>query len=194
MNRLIVIVLLMAVSLSASAKVTADDVKYYRALTNNLRTQAFFKVPMIGTEQIFNYQLELAAPIYPDPIVSDAGLDRDRSKFYRLFFDRVFLKDNSHIVINGEEIPLTCIFVEGQDNRYSGTTDPRFPQFIMKVYLVANDYTCTGPLNPGFPQNGGKAEMWDTYIYFEIIDPTIMLPVEIKIRYRWNEFHAVLVR
>ncbi|QDK44669.1 hypothetical protein DOM22_05585 [Bdellovibrio sp. ZAP7] len=194
MKRLVVSVLLMAISLSADAKVTVKDVKYYRDLTNSLRSEATFKVPMIGMEQIFTYQLKLAAPIYPKPIVSDSSLGLDSKKSYRTFFDRIFLDDNSHVVINGEDIPLTCVFIDGQDNRYSGVTDPRFPQFIMRVYLVANDYTCTGPLNPGFPKNGGKAEMWDTYIYFEIKDPTIMLPVEAKIRYRWNEFHAVLVR
>ena len=64
----------------------------------------------------------------------------------------------------------------------------------MRVYLVANDYSCTGPINPGWPDNGGKEETWDTYVYFEIRDPTIMLPVEAHLRYRWNEYKSVLVK
>lgn len=178
----------------AGATPSVEDVKYYRDLTLNVRPTATFKVPMIGSEQIFSYNFELASPIYPEPIISDSSMGQGEKKVFRSFWDRIFFSDNSHVEINGEKLPLTCVFIDGQDNRFSGNTDPRFPQFIMKVYLVANDYTCTGPLNPGFPHNGGKPEMWDTYIYFEIRDPTIMLPVEAKIRYRWNEFHAVLVR
>lgn len=179
---------------SSFADPTPAEYKVYRDLTLNIRTEATFKVPMIGSEQLFDYKLEIGIPSYPQPRISDTNLSQDPKKFYRMFWDRIFVKDGSRILLNGQEIPLTCIFVSGQDNRFSSLEDPRFPQFIMKVYLVANDYTCTGPINPGFPQNGGKEQAWDTYIYFEIKDPTIMLPVEVKIRYRWNEFSAVLVR
>ena len=181
-------------SLSVSAGVKPEDLKYYRDLTLQIRTDAGFKVPMLDGDQNFDYKLELAAAIYPQPIVVDTPMATNPQKFYRTFWDRFFVKDGSRILLNGQEIPLTCIFVSGQDNRFSGFNDPRFPQFIMKIYIVANDYTCTGPLNPGFPQNGGKEQAWDTYLYYEVRDPTIMLPVEIKIRYRWNEFNAVLVR
>lgn len=176
------------------ADLTPAEFKIYRDLTLNIRTEATFKVPMVGSEQLFDYKLEFGTPIYPKPMIADTNLTKDPKKFYRMFWDRIFVKDGSRILLNGQEIPLTCIFVSGQDNRFSGLNDPRFPQFIMKVYLVANDYTCTGPINPGFPENGGKEQAWDTYIYYEIRDPTIMLPVEAKIRYRWNEFNAVLVR
>ena len=142
--------LIMVFSGFAVAKPKAEDAKYYRDLTLKVRPAATFKVPMIGSEQIFNYQFELAQPIYPEPIISDGRVGLDPTKFYRRFWDRIFLKDGSHVVINGEEIPLTCIFINGQDNRYAGRTDPRFPQFIMKVYLVANDYTFTLPFNPNF--------------------------------------------
>jgi len=181
-------------SLSVFADGTPEDLKYYRDLTLQIRSDATFKVPFIGGDQDFDYKFEMGAPIYPKPIVVDTPSVTNSKKFYRTFWDRIFVKDGSRIVLNGQEIPLTCIFVSGQDNRFSGFSDPRFPEFIMKVYLVANDYTCTGPLNPGFPQNGGKEQAWDTYLYYEIRDPTIMLPTEIKIRYRWNEFNAVLVR
>lgn len=191
------VLMLMILSLSgfsSFANPSATDKKFYRDLTLNIRTEATFKVPMIGNEQQFDYKMEFGAPIYAEPIIQDTPMVRDPKKFYRSYWDRIALNDGSRIYLNGQEIPLTCIFVWGQDNRFSGLEDPRFPQFIMKVYLVANDYTCTGPLNPGFPQNGGKQEAWDTYLYFEIKDPTIMLPVEAKIRYRWNEFNAILVR
>ena len=174
--------------------VSPEILQFYRNLTLQVRNSAEFKVPMIESDQTYSYELEFADPVYKEPMVGEFSLENDTKKFYRNFWDRIMLKDGSHAKINGEEIPLTCIFISGQDNRYSGNVDPRFPQFIMKVYLVANDYSCVGPINPGFPTSGGKEEAWDTYLYYEIKDPTIMLPVESKIRYRWNEFHSVLVK
>lgn len=179
---------------NVTTNITQEELQFYRDLTFKIRSSAEFKVPMIGSDQSYSYQLEFADPVYKTPVIGDFTLGNEPSKFYRQFWDRVMLKDGSYAMINGEEIPLTCIFIIGQDNRNSGNTDPRFPQFIMKVYLVANDYSCVGPINPGFPTTGGKEEAWDTYLYFEIKDPTIMLPVESKIRYRWNEFHSVLVK
>lgn len=180
---------------SAWAAPAQEDLRYYRQLTLALRPQAEFKVPQINQDQLYDYAVEFGEPIYAEPIVSDLPLMDGSGKFFRNFWDRIFLKDGSRVVINGEEIPLTCVFVSGQDNRYVGNDrDPRFPEFIMKVYLVANDYSCVGPLNPGWPGNGGKKEMWDTYVYYEVRDPTIMLPTEAKIRYRWNEFHSIWMR
>jgi hypothetical protein len=182
------------ISVSAFADGSPEELRFYRELTLKIRPEATFKIPMLDRDLLFDYKLEAGNPIYPQPMVADTKLRNDPKKFYRMFWDRIFVKDGSRIVLNGQEVPLTCIFIIGQDNRFSGLKDPRFPQFIMKVYLVANDFTCTGPLNPGFPQNGGKEQAWDTYIYYEIKDPTIMLPVEAKLRYRWNESSAVLVR
>ncbi|MFA6239129.1 MAG: hypothetical protein WC635_17450 [Bacteriovorax sp.] len=178
----------------ALANPTPEDLNYYRQLTVAIRTEAQFKVSLINQDVFYDYSIELGEPIYSEPVVSDLPLMDQSDKFYRNFWDRVFLKDGSRVVINGEEIPLTCIFVSGQDNRYSGINDPRFPQFIMRVYLVANDFACVGPKNPGWPNNGGKEEMWDTYIYYEVKDPTIMLPAEAKIRIKWNEFKSILVK
>jgi hypothetical protein len=192
---LFLLIILSTNAFSATANnIDPEVVKYYRDLTLRIRSSAEFKVPMIGSDQTYSYELKFADPVYKDPMVGDLVLGNDPTKFYRSFFDRIMLKDGSYALINGEQIPLTCIFINGQDNRNSGNTDPRFPQFIMKVYLVANDFSCVGPINPGFPSNGGKEEAWDTYLYFEVRDPTIMLPVEAKIRYRWNEFHSVLVK
>lgn len=190
----LVIALCTKVYSQATDNLNPEVLKFYRELTLNIRNSAEFQVPMIGSDQSYSYQLEFADPVYKEPIMGDTTFGNDPSKFYRSFWDRIMLKDGSFALINGEEIPLTCVFVSGQDNRFSGNTDPRFPEFIMKVYLVANDYSCVGPINPGFPANGGKLEAWDTYLYFEVRDPTIMLPVETKIRYRGNEFHSVLVK
>lgn len=189
------LLLLIMITFSLVYADTSDgDAKYYRELSLTLRKSAQFKVPLLNQDQIYDYQLEFGDPVYLEPIINDTVLINNPAKFYRSFWDRIFLKDGSRIILNGEEIPLTCVFISGQDNRFSGNTDPRFPQFIMRVYLVANDFSCVGPINPGWPSNGGKEETWDTYIYYEIKDPTIMLPIEAKIRYRWNEFHSVLVR
>lgn len=196
MKNWIVIFLVFGSSLSASAAAAApkrDAADFYRKLTMATRTEAHFQVPMVGVQNEYHYKLEIGDPIYAEPKISDYDT-LDNKGIFRKVWDRVALKDGSTLFVNGEELPLTCIWISGQDNRYSGTSDPRFPDFIMRVYLVANDYSCTGPLNPNWPSGGGKKEMWDTYVYFEIRDPTIMLPVEPMIRYRWNESHAVLIK
>lgn len=173
---------------------TREDLSYYRSLTESIRPSAQFKVSLINQDEFFDYSLNLANPIYSVPIVNDLPVFDRPDYFYRQFWDRIFLKDGSRILLNGEEVPLTCIFVSGQDNRFAGITDPRFPQFIMKIYLVANDFDCVGPINPSWPTNGQKEETWDTYFYYEVKDPTIMLPVEAKLRLKWNEFKSVLVK
>lgn len=189
-----ILILSCTILAQAFASPTPEDLLYYRNLTLSLRTDAVFKVPQINQDQLYDYSLAIGSPIYAQPMVSDVSVIDQPDKFMRSFWDRIFLKDGSKVVINGEEIPLTCIFVSGQDNRYAGEPNPLIPQFIMRVYLVANDFSCVGPINPGWPDNGGKKETWDTYVYYEVRDPTIMLPVEAKLRYRWNEFHSILVR
>lgn len=180
------------------AEPTEQEKKFYRELNLSLRKSAKFFIPMPGLQKTdFSYNLEFDQPLWQEPIIgdmpSDGGDPTRKGQFYRSFFDKIFLKDGSVIKLNGEEIPLTCVFINGQDNRFSGNPSPVFPQFIMKVYLVANSFSCQGPIRPGWPETGGKKEAWDTYIYFEIRDPTIMLPSENKLRYRWNEYEAILV-
>lgn len=186
----------MAVILSffAHARPKADDIKYYRDLTMNIRTDATFKAVMIGFEQQFSYHFELAQPIYPMPIVSEARLGLDQKKFYHAFWDRISLNDHSYINIGDQQVPLTCIFVQGQDNRFAGKENPKLPGILLKIYLVANDPLCIGPLNPNYPDDGGIREAWDTYFYYEIADLANMTPKAIKIRNHWNEFFADFVK
>jgi hypothetical protein len=173
-----------------------DGPAHYRKFTMNLRQNGEFKVPMPARGDLpFGYKIILGEPIYPEPILSDIGSDMQNPRlFSRKFWDRVWLKDGSYITIGEDQVPLTCVFISGQDNRYSGPLPPTIPEYIIKVFLVANDFTCKGPIKPGWPQSGGKKENWDTYLHYEVRDPTIMLPVDIKLRYRWNEFPAILVR
>jgi len=174
----------------------AQDLKYYRELTFAVRKSGEFKIGLPdGSNTFFSYELDADEPIYPSPKYSNLVIDSSNpSQFYRTFYDRIFLKDGSKISIGDEYLPLTCIFIKGQDNRYSGNQSPLFPKIILNIYLVANDYSCTGPINPGWPENGGKQETWDTYLNYTVKDPTIMLPVDPEFRYRWNEFKAVLIK
>jgi hypothetical protein len=194
--------LLMALAFTSMNLFSAEDIqlqkdlKMYRDLTLSVRKNAAFKIARPdGLDMNFNYELDFADPIYPEPIWGDLQLDSsDSSKFYRTFYDRIFLKEGSKISFGDDFVPLTCIFIKGQDNRYSGLDSPLFPKIILKVYLVANDFSCTGPINPGWPSNGGKEEMWDTYLNFTVKDPTIMLPVDSVLRYRWNDYNAILIK
>lgn len=197
---LLSVYLLFSVSLSALAgEPTPSEKKFYRDLVLKIRTQAEFKVPMPANGDMhFNYKMEFDQPKWKEPIISDFlitdGTLKPTGKFFRNFWEKIFLKEGSYMTVAGEQIPLTCIHVAGQDNRFSGNSNPMFPEFILKIIFVANDWTCQGPINPGWPQNGGKEQAWETYIHYEVKDPTIMLPVEAGLRYRWNEFGAVLVQ
>lgn len=194
----LILAISLSVPLSAFAKgkvAPKPDLKFYRDLTLKIRPSGEFRVPMVGGDQVFDYKLEMGAPVYKEPDYFDSHIDMDHPEwFFRSFWDRIMLKDGSHIVLNGEEIPLTCIVVSGQDNRWAGGQDPRLPQFVIKITFVANDFSCVGPLNPGWPSNGGKKEAWDTYLHYTVKDPTIMLPMDAMIRYRWNEFQAYLLK
>lgn len=177
-------------SLNAIAELPKDP-QFYRDFTLKIRQEGKFNLAMPNGDQPITYKIEFGSPIYETPIVSDTGSGVDENIVYRNFWDRIWLKDTSYLELSGQKIPLTCIFVSGQDNRDSGSDSPLFPKILMKIYFVANDYSCVGPINPNWPSNGGKKEAWDTYLYYEVRDPTVMMPVEAKIRYRWNEFHLV---
>lgn len=190
----LVFALILAPWLSVAATVKAPEASFYREFTNRIRKTGEFRVYMPdGKHQTVKYQFEFAQPVYPVPIVNDMVWNPPKKDFMRSFWDRVLFTDESFIEMGGEKLPLTCVFISGQDNRFSGQSTVLIPEFLMKIYLVANDYACQGPLKPGFPSQGGSREAWDTYLHFEVRDPTIMLPVETKIRYRWNEFRAVMI-
>jgi hypothetical protein len=196
---LLFVVALLFNTLSAQAEVSDKDKQFYRELVLKIRMQAEFTVPMPANGDMhFDYKLEFDQPKWKEPLVSETTVkDGDLNpsgKVVRDFWDKVFLKEGSYLNVGGEQIPLTCIHVAGQDNRFSGKSGPLFPDLILKIIFVANDWTCQGPINPGWPGNGAKKEAWDTYIHYVVKDPTIMLPVDAGLRYRWNEFEAVLVK
>lgn len=189
---LIAATFLLSVLNYAHAHATSDE-NFYRNMVMKIRPKVKFKVPMPSNGDLqFSYELQFGKPLWEKTIISDFSLDPDKKKFYRHFWEKIFTLDGSYIEVGGEKVPLTCVFISGQDNRFAKDS-PLFPDYVMKIYVVANDFTCTGPINPGWPSNGGKKETWDTYIYYEIKDPTIMLPVEAHVRYRWVEFPAVVV-
>lgn len=173
-----------------------SSAQFYRDLTLKIRQAVQFQVPSPSHNGAnVSYTLQFGEPVYQKPMISDTPW---RGKYFlRTFWDRILLKDGSTLQLNGvseEQLPLTCIFIQGQDNRFSGdSVNPLSPQIILRVTLVANDFTCQGPIHPGWPQTGGKKDAWDTYIKYEIHDKTIMLPVDGIIRYRWNELPLLLM-
>jgi hypothetical protein len=141
----------------------------------------------------FKYKMEFDQPKWKEPVISDSPVGQS-NLFVRDFWEKIFLKEGSYVEVGGEQIPLTCIHVAGQDNRFSGKLGPLFPELILKITFVTNDWACAGPVRPGWPQSGGRKEAWETYIHYTVKDPTIMLPIDAGLRYRWNEFEAVLVK
>lgn len=200
MKKLILAILLVGPLLVSANHLPIPDKKvpgpdFYRDLTYKIRSKVEFEIPFPGVKSTVNYFLTWDTPAYEIPILGDYHINGDKDPhFYRNFYDRIFTKAGSYIEINGEKLPLTCVFVNGQDNRFAGgKPTPLLPDYVFKIYFVANDFSCQGPIKPGWPTTGGKEENWDTYIYYEIRDPTIMLPTDAKIRYRWNETHMILV-
>jgi hypothetical protein len=170
------------------------DLKLYRELALKVRTHGTFRTPMPSRGDLpFSYEFKGGKAMWDQPLINDVYLNPNEDRFVRDFWDKILLDDGSSIELNGDKVPLTCIFVQGHDNRYSQKNTPLLPDLFLKVYLVANDFTCTGPVNPGWPGNGLPKEAWDTYLYFEVRDPTIMLPTNTRVRYRWAEFPAYLV-
>jgi hypothetical protein len=185
------------VGLAASAKTSeVPGPDFYRALVMRLRPDAKFKIATADHFSYYSYHFEFGEPFQPNAQVSDAHLNMDHPNYFdRLFWDRIALKDGSYLEVHdGERIPLTCVFISGQDNRFNGQKSPVIPDYIIKVYLVANDYACQGPIHPGWPSTGGKKEAWDTYAFYEVRDPTIMLPQDSELRLLWSEFPSVLVQ
>lgn len=195
MKIFLVTILLASLSAFAGSKVTTPNVQFYRDLTLKIRSSGEFLIPFPGANSSIKYSIDFGQPVYDVPMMYDLHPNHKEPYFYRSFWDRILFKDGSFLEVNGEKLPLTCIFISGQDNRFSDKAlySPLLPEFVLKVYLVANDFSCQGPITPGWPETGGKEQHWDTYLYYEIKDPTIMLPMDAKLRYRWNEYNIVLV-
>lgn len=169
--------------------------QFYRDLTLKIRKTGEFSIPFPGVQSSIDYAIDFDQPVYKVPMMNDSHMTSNDIYFYRSFWDRILFKDGSYLQVNGEKLPLTCIFIIGQDNRFADKKQlsPLLPEFVLKVYLVANDFSCQGPIKPGWPETGGREENWETYLYYEIKDPTIMLPMDAKLRYRWNEYNVVLI-
>lgn len=187
----------LSLALCCAAQATTPSIPgpdFYRDLTSKIRPDGLFRIYMPdGRNQDVTYHFKFGQPIYVAPMLSDFQWDPPHKEFLRTFWDRISFEDGSYLQVGGEQVPLTCAFVHGQDNRFSGKYNPLQPEFILQIYLVANDYACQGPIRPGWPSTGGRKENWDTYLLYEVRDPTIMLPQDAKLRYRWNEFGAVLI-
>lgn len=170
----------------------SEDKEFYREWVLNIRKTGDFELAVPTAEKTaisYSFEWQDSLPEIEEPI--DFPIEAGSDKFYRIFFDRILFKDGSYLAVGGEKLPLTCLFVDGQDNRFSGKETPEIPEIILKIYLVVNDFSCTGPLNPGWPGNGMRKENWDTFLYYEVRDPTIMLPVEPILVYRRNVFAMV---
>lgn len=179
---------------AAPTKLKAPGPAFYREFTMRIRPEGTFRVYMPdGRNSDINYKFEFGEFAYPEVKIGDYLIEPGKPEFSRSFWDRVFLKDGSYLEIGGEKLPLTCVVISAQDNRFAGKKSPTIPDYIIRIHLVANDFACQGPIRPGWPNTGGRKENWDTFLHFEVKDPTIMLPTDTEVRYRWNEYSAVWI-
>ena len=183
-----------------AAEQQAPPPEFYRGLNLTLRPSAKFKLPLpspAGAGEIqIQYRFQWGDPLWKQPDITDVsmvlGTVASVPIFVRNFVDKIFLREDSVLKVGGEELPLTCVYIDAKDNRFSGKNTPLIPDFFFSVYLVVGSFDCQGPINPGWPFNGKERELWNTYLYYEIRDPTLMLPTAVKLRYRSNEYSLVL--
>jgi hypothetical protein len=160
---------------------------FYRDLLKTLRRTGTFKVSLPAMAPIpLSYRVTVSRPKTAKPVLIDINAG-EGGRFLRQVFDKLFFDDNSVLKIGDDELPLTCVHLDGQDNRFTGPKSPLTPDFILRIFLVANDYSCTGPLNQD-PSLGPVGPTWDTFLYYEVRDPSTMFPINARLHYRGNNF------
>lgn len=166
----------------------------YRELVSRARSGGTFQVTLPeGGGYQFSYRFEAGRPMAGAPLVADFPLSAVGPRAISVFWDRILASGDSYLRVGGEDIPLTCVYVEGQDNRRAETGTPTLPELVLRVYFVANDFSCTGPVNPLWPIFSSRRETWETYLTYEVRDPTIMLPVMPTLVLRDNRYRATWV-
>lgn len=181
-------------AIAISSKLKAPGPAFYREFTKRIQNKGTLRVfKPDGIHEDIKYEFELGEAIFPEVKIGDYLVESGKPFFTRRFWDRILLKDGSYLEIGGEKLPLTCVVVSAQDNRFSGPKSPVIPDYIIRIHLVANDFACQGPVRPGWPYSGGRKESWDTFLHYEVKDPTIMLPTDTEVRYRWNEYSAIWI-
>jgi hypothetical protein len=146
----------------------------------------------LGSTEV-NYNLKWDAPLLALPSISILPeMGGDPTQHYVEFYDRISSSMDSVLTVGNVALPLTCVWVHGQDNTERDDGDPLIPKYVLRMLLVANDFSCTGPINPGWPGNGQRKELWDTYVEILIKDFTLYKPAEAKLRYRWNESRMIV--
>ncbi|MBS1984086.1 MAG: hypothetical protein JST16_07925 [Bdellovibrionales bacterium] len=106
-------------------------------------------------------------PAQAEPTVFDTSSDDSDSVE---FYDRILFGAGSKLTANGRVLPLTCLWVHGSHHSHA----PQNQRILLRrLYLVASDTTCTGPVKPGLPPEGNPELNWDSYIYFEQATPAL---------------------
>lgn len=165
---------------------------FYRELALKIRNDSTFSIPMPDADREVHISFNWGEPKNTEPQVFPSVQSDGTTERY--FFDPIFTKDGSYMMIGERKVPITCLHIFGRDSRELVNPNPTFPKLLLFVRIVANDFSCVGPKKPGWPETGGREETWDTFIYYKIPDPTIMLPVDAVLRWRWNEYNAILMK
>lgn len=190
---LINLVVLGGLCIPAQAIVIQQSPAFYRNQVLALPACMSFEAPTpLGSAKI-SYKFTWGDPAIAQPFVGVLPvLGSDVNGKYIEFYDRIYLAPDSVLNVNGKKIPLTCAWVHGQDNSEIDNNDPLVPKQLLRILLVANDFSCTGPVNPGWPGNGQRKETWDTYLDLMIKDLTIYRPADARLRYRWSESKMIV--
>jgi hypothetical protein len=173
-----------ASAVASFASENPDLVAEYRRDVLAIPAQMKFEVRSpLGSAEV-SYQLTWDEPAALLPETSRFPSLSSPDAYFIEYYDRIFLAPGSQMNVGSRVLPLTCIWVHGQDNRPWITFDPLIPLKVMRILLVANDFACEGPFNPGWPGNGKPKETWDTYIEIQLKDLALYRPSHSSLRFR----------
>jgi len=166
---------------------TPPTAEFYRRLLLNMRREGNFQLHLPGQKVAsVSYRLQWNV----------SRLTHSAPKFYgspdaqvRNWSDHVWTAEGSTLTVENAErpLPIDCVFVQGQDNLGAYRRPAVIPRFVLKLFFVANDPECRGPINNDPTLYSVTPFLWDTFLQYEVRDTTVFLPLEPKLRYFRNE-------
>jgi hypothetical protein len=140
----------------------------YRDLLLNLPKNVQWVHHSIFGDQVVDLHYEVEAPVAVSPDVLRIPLGDNGVAVE--FYDRFQLKPSSVLEVAGKKFPVYCLWVQGQDNRFSrnvmGTTSNIPDLLLTRIIWVLEPGSCAqGPVDSvGEPR-------WESFVQLRALDP-----------------------
>lgn len=171
--------------------------EFYRRLFLNIPREGNFslELPGFGKSTEIQYKFDWNSPLLD---LTKLDLKGSEKSMHRIWEDRVMtVRNASWLTIEGlsqGKLPITCVYVFGQDTLNPKGKPNDFPRFILKVQLVINDNDCKGPVETKPDVYVTNTDLWETALTFQLRGDgatNLMYPIEPKLRYLRNEFFLI---